>query len=181
MDKVQDTSFAYVCLPASLKSLPILQQLKDFLKNILFICFQRGEGTEKERERNINVWLPVTHLLGTCPATQACALTGNRTGDPLVHRSALYPLSLTSQGDSVFLQIRIPSSGFSKLWPMDQIQSMASFVNKVSSEHRHIHLFTQCLQQLCIKLHISVIAIETLQLAKPKFLPCSPLKKIIDF
>ena len=41
-------------------------------------------------------------LLGTWPATQACALTenqtGNRTGNPLVHRPALKPLSHTSQG-----------------------------------------------------------------------------------
>ena len=31
-------------------------------------------------------------------APQACALTGNRTGDPLVHRAALNPLNHTSQG-----------------------------------------------------------------------------------
>ena len=30
--------------------------------------------------------------LGTWPMTQACALTGNRTGDPLVHRPALNPV-----------------------------------------------------------------------------------------
>ena len=35
---------------------------------------ERGEG----RERNINVWLPLTcPQLGTWPTTQACALTGN--------------------------------------------------------------------------------------------------------
>ena len=38
-------------------------------------------------------WEPVPH-----PATQACALTGNPTGNLLVHRSALNPLSHTSQG-----------------------------------------------------------------------------------
>ena len=33
---------------------------------------------EKERDRNINVWLRLMHpLLGTWPATQACALTGD--------------------------------------------------------------------------------------------------------
>ena len=54
---------------------------------------------EGERDRNINVWFPLTHpLLGTRPATQACALTGNRTCDPLVHRSVPNPLSHTSQG-----------------------------------------------------------------------------------
>ena len=37
-------------------------------------------------------WLPLTHpQLGTWPTTQACALTGNPTGDLLVHRPALIP------------------------------------------------------------------------------------------
>ena len=46
------------------------------------------------------MWLPLMHpLLGTWPRTQACALTGNRTGNPLVPRLALNPLSHTSQGN----------------------------------------------------------------------------------
>ena len=54
---------------------------------------------EKERGRNISVWLPlVCLLLGTWPVTQACALTGNQTNNPLVHSLALNPLSHTSQG-----------------------------------------------------------------------------------
>ena len=53
----------------------------------------------RKRERNINVWLPLTHpLLGTWPATQACALTGNQTSNPLVCGSTLNPLTNTSQG-----------------------------------------------------------------------------------
>ena len=45
------------------------------------------------------MWLPLKlPLLGTWPATQACALTGNQTGNPLVCSLALYPLSCTSQG-----------------------------------------------------------------------------------
>ena len=51
-------------------------------------------------EKNIKVWLPLVHpQVGTWPATQACALTGNRTSDPLVHRLALNPLSYTSQAN----------------------------------------------------------------------------------
>ena len=47
----------------------------------------------------MNIWLPLTlPQLGTWPATQACALTGNQTGDPLVHRLVLNPLSHTSWG-----------------------------------------------------------------------------------
>ena len=68
-------------------------------KEISFIYyFERVEWKEKERETNINVWLPLTlPLLGTWSATQACALTWNGTGDPLVHRPALSFLSHTSQ------------------------------------------------------------------------------------
>ena len=66
-----------------------------FLKKNLFIS-REWEG---EREGNINVWLPLVHpLLGTWPTTQACALTRNRTSDPLVHSPVLSPLSHTSQG-----------------------------------------------------------------------------------
>ena len=42
-----------------------------FLRFYLFIFRQRG-GREKEKERNINVWLPLTRpLLGTWSTTQA--------------------------------------------------------------------------------------------------------------
>ena len=70
----------------------------DFLKKI-YLFPERGEGREKERERNINVWLLLVHpQLGTWPATQACAIwTGNWTCSPLVLRIA-QPLRHTSQG-----------------------------------------------------------------------------------
>ena len=65
----------------------------------IYLFLERGEGKEKERQRNINVWLPLTcPLLGTQPATQACAPTGNQTSNPLVCRLALTPLNHTSQG-----------------------------------------------------------------------------------
>ena len=49
----------------------------------IYLFLERGEGREKERQRNINMLLPFTYpLTGTWPATQASALTGNRTGDP---------------------------------------------------------------------------------------------------
>ena len=58
---------------------------------------------EKEGEKHHCV---VAHpLLGTWPATHACALTGNRTRDPLVHRPALNPLSHTSQGICLILYL----------------------------------------------------------------------------
>ena len=74
------------------------------LKRFIYLFLEMGEGREKERERNIRVWLPLMHpLLGTWPTTQACALTGNRTSDPLLYRLVLNPLSHTSHGFSFFL------------------------------------------------------------------------------
>ena len=74
-----------------------------FLKRFYLFSF-RGEGREKERERNINVWFPLMGpLMGTWPATQACAVTRNRTRYPWVRRPALNPLSHTSQGTALFL------------------------------------------------------------------------------
>ena len=71
-------------------------------KKILFIFRERGR--EGEGERNIKVWLPLRcPLLETWPTTQACALTGNQTGDPLVRRPTLNPLSHTSQGKRAFI------------------------------------------------------------------------------
>ena len=63
--------------------------MRDFLKS-LFIFIDRGEGREKEKEKNIYVWLPLLHPLlgklawnsGMCPdwelnwwpfGSQACA------------------------------------------------------------------------------------------------------------
>ena len=88
--------------PNLLQVASLAEQWEDhsfFLKDFIYLFLERGEGKEKERERNINVWLYlVYHLLGTWPATQARALTGNWTGNPLVHRPALNPLSYTTQG-----------------------------------------------------------------------------------
>ena len=78
-----------------------------FKRSYLFIF--RKWGREGERERNINVLLPVMYPLpGAWPSTQACALTGNRTGDPLVCRLALNLLSHTIQGYSLFFNISYP-------------------------------------------------------------------------
>ena len=74
-----------------------------FLKGFDSCIFREGKG-ETEKEKNINVWWPLMRpLLENWPATQACALTGNSIGDPLVRRPALNPLSRTSQGLILFL------------------------------------------------------------------------------
>ena len=59
--------------------------------------------------------LPLTHpQLGTWPATQACALTGNQSGDLLVPRLAHNPLSHTSQGSSPTI-LNDSLAGYSRL------------------------------------------------------------------
>ena len=72
-------------------------------KKILFIL-ERGER-EREGEKHQYMVASLMPPLGTYPATKACALTGNRTGDPLVGRPALNPLIHTSQGWGNFLSL----------------------------------------------------------------------------
>ena len=79
-----------------------------FLRFYLFL--EKGEGWEKEWEKNINVCLPlVPPQLGTRPAAQAYALTGNRTSDPLVRKPALSALSHPSQGHHLDAFILLPA------------------------------------------------------------------------
>ena len=70
-----------------------------FLKDFIYFIFRerRREGERWGGKHQCVVAL-VHPLLGTWPATQACALAGNRTNDPLFCRPALNPLSHTSQG-----------------------------------------------------------------------------------
>ena len=58
---------------------------------------ERGREGEREGEKHQSAVASHVPLLGTWPATQACALTGNGTGVPLVCRPALNPLSRISQ------------------------------------------------------------------------------------
>ena len=71
-----------------------------YLVDFIYLVLDRGEEREKEkRERDINVWLPLQcPPLETWPATQACAPTRSRTGDPLVRSLVLNPVSRTSRG-----------------------------------------------------------------------------------
>ena len=77
-------------------------ELIDLKWQIIFLrflfYFQRKGGRKRGRETSVPGCLSCAPPLGTWPATQACALTGNQTDDPLVHRLALNPLSHTSQG-----------------------------------------------------------------------------------
>ena len=77
---------------------------KKMFKDFIYLFLERGEG--KERERNINVWLPLMWPpLGTWPTTQLCALTGNRTDNPLVRRLALNHWATTARAENFSLII----------------------------------------------------------------------------
>ena len=95
MQHWEGTGFANVLKEHKLKIIVIFKGL------FIYLFIFRGEGRENERERNHQcVVASHTHPPppGTWPATQACALTGNRTSNTLVHRPTLNPLSHTSQG-----------------------------------------------------------------------------------
>ena len=73
---------------------------KDFKKKLFYLFIFRGERREKERERNINLWLPLMSPYwgpdckpGMCPDWEL-------NQDPLVLRLVFNPVSHTSQGYS---------------------------------------------------------------------------------
>ena len=71
----------------------------------MYLFLERGE-VRKNRERNSNVWLPLRWPpLGTRPVTQACALTGYWTGNPLVHSPRTIHWATPARASSSFLLI----------------------------------------------------------------------------
>ena len=126
------------------------KRISFFLSIYLFIF--REMGREGEKERNINVWLPLTHpLLGTLLATQACVLTGNQTSDPLVCGPVLSPLSHNSQGKKTIISKsnKIPKNVLnniksSDLWNTECLflyLGFNSFNNDYSFQCTHLTLF----------------------------------------
>ena len=83
-----------------------------FLKRFYLLIFrERGREKEREGEKHQCVVASCAPLQGTWPATQARALMGNRTANPLVCQPALNPLSHTSQVKMVnfMLGISLPA------------------------------------------------------------------------
>ena len=71
--------------------------LNNCFKEFIYLFGERGR--EGERERNINVWLPLPWTpLGASATTQACALTGNRTLCHCRLQPTLNPRSATRKG-----------------------------------------------------------------------------------
>ena len=111
---MDDTIFiANICQPlAGLYPLyPHILSIPCFILSFIFkkkfknLILERGEGREKEMERNIDVrkkcqlaaFLYVPQP-GTKPTAQACALTGDGTGDLLLCGMKPNQLSHTDQG-----------------------------------------------------------------------------------
>ena len=71
-----------------------------FFRGFIYLfIFREGKGERKRgRETLMCGCLSCAPRLGTWPATQVFALTGNRTGDPPICRPTLNSLSYTSQG-----------------------------------------------------------------------------------
>ena len=126
-----------------------------FFKDFIYLFLDRGEGREKERERNVSVWSPLERTPPRIwPATQACALPRNRTSDPLVCRPALNPLSYTSQGCILLLtlwqswcfswqqlkdslSVRSAATGFT--WPQTMFSIKIKRTNKKEKTKRMWH------------------------------------------
>ena len=77
-------------------------------QSFLFLFREKGREGERGREtlmceRNIHQLPLACPQLGTWLSTQVCALAGNWTGDLLVHKQVLNPLSHTSQGCFIFI------------------------------------------------------------------------------
>ena len=68
----------------------------------MYLILERWEGREKRGEKHQCVVASCVPPTGNLAQNQACALTRNGTSNPLVHRSALNPLSHTIQGSSFF-------------------------------------------------------------------------------
>ena len=71
-----------------------MDDLTFYFSKILYLFIFREKGKEREREGEKHQCVVTSHLypLGTWPATQACARTGNQTCDLLVRRPELNPL-----------------------------------------------------------------------------------------
>ena len=95
--------FNLVCCSFSYKW-SLLNFVIFFFKDFIYLFLDRGERREKEGEQYQCVGASHTPSVeDLVHKPQACALTGNRTSDPLFCRPAPNPLSHTSQGLNVII------------------------------------------------------------------------------
>ena len=106
-------------------------------KDFVYLFLERGREGEREGERHQCV-VASYPLMRTWPITQAHALTGNRTGNPVVCRPVLHPLSNTSQGNSSnILNIEFPY-GLAILFLSIYPREMKTFTNFYVNVHNNI-------------------------------------------
>ena len=126
--------------------------MSHFLKDYIYLFLEKGEGREKERERNIDMWeihwLVASHTaqMGTWPATQACTLTGNRTSNLSVCRQPLSPLSHTSQGEPLKIQILRPHTeptewDLLKMGPRTLLKEIRKKFSGDSDDRQHLGIY----------------------------------------
>ena len=134
-----------------------------FLKDFIYLFLERGEGWEKVRERNTNVWLPFMRpLLGTWPATQAYAWLGIKPatfwfagwcsihwatparGWATSHRyPLLYSIFTTTQGGEYNFTIKMRKLGLKRGKTCPSTSSPEAVSNPAPSNthpHSHKHL-----------------------------------------
>ena len=125
-----------------------------FFKDFIYLFLERGREGEREGEKHqcvVASHMPL--LLGTWPTTQTCALIGNRTGDPLVCRLLLIPLSHTSQGPSSHLHLLFFSLTCC-IW------AFATYPNTALDEGHQQHLSCYIHCQLSVLFLIDLSAFE---------------------
>ena len=103
----------------------VLLRFVCLFKDFIYLFLERREGREKKGEKHQCMVASCASLLGTCPVTQACALTGNQTHDPSVHRLVLNPLGHTNQGKICFFLKKKNCNQFHK--PGKHLQSLYPF------------------------------------------------------
>ena len=114
-----DTKLLFNVSKVVMKRAKILHLACSFYLFIFFLKFIfRQRGREGEKYQCV-VCLSCTLHWGIWPTTQACALTGNRTGNILVHRPALNPLRHTSQGKHVYFKLAVRKGNIEKLLRID--------------------------------------------------------------
>ena len=119
--------------------------LKIFKRFYLFI-FREGKGGRKRGTKtSMCACLSRAPYRGTWPTTQACALTGNWTSNPLVQRLALNPLSHTSQGNNcsnfliqffIYLYLETNPLSYSRVLFCIQISLLLSKVTLLMHKHK---------------------------------------------
>ena len=114
-----------------------------FLKKYLFLKGGReGEGEGEKHQSVVASHVPPT---GDLAHNQACALTGNRSSNHLVHRPVLNPLSYTSQGQiPIFVR---------HIMAFTLLNNVPSFENVCIHTYMCIYLYITMCMCVCVYIY----------------------------